>query len=140
MFLLDTNILSAIIGARPVPEVAAWITRQPSERLFTAAICQAEILSGIAVMPDGRRRAALESAARAMFTEDFEGRLLAFDGAAAVSYAELYAVRRQIGRPAGTVDLMIASVARVHGASVVTRDSGGFDGCGLTVINPWTAS
>ena len=66
--------------------------------------------------------------------------LEAFDGAAAVAYAELYAARRHVGRPAGTVDLMIASVARVHGASVVTRDSGGFDGCGLTVIDPWTAS
>jgi predicted nucleic acid-binding protein len=32
---------------------------------------------------------------------------------------------------------MIAAVARSHGAEVVTRDSGGFEGCGLTVIDPW---
>jgi predicted nucleic acid-binding protein len=34
---------------------------------------------------------------------------------------------------------MITSVARSHGASVITRDISGFEGCGLTVINPWTA-
>ena len=26
------------------------------------------------------------------------------------------------------------------GASVVTRDTGGFEGCGLPVINPWDAA
>jgi hypothetical protein len=35
---------------------------------------------------------------------------------------------------------MIAAVARSRDASVVTRDVGGFEGCGLTVINPWMAS
>ena len=30
MFVLDTNILSAIVSARPSPEVAAWIARQPA--------------------------------------------------------------------------------------------------------------
>ena len=56
MFLLDTNILSAVMGSRPAPEVAKWMARQPPELLFTAAVCQAEILSGIAVLPKGRRR------------------------------------------------------------------------------------
>ena len=36
----------------PSPEVAAWVSRQPSELLFTASVCQAEILAGIAVLPD----------------------------------------------------------------------------------------
>jgi predicted nucleic acid-binding protein len=36
-------------------------------------------------------------------------------------------------------DLMIASIARVKAASLVTRDVGGFEHCGLTVIDPWTA-
>ena len=56
MFLLDTNILSAVMGTRPAPEVASWMTQQAADLLFTAAVCQAEILSGIAVLPKGRRR------------------------------------------------------------------------------------
>jgi predicted nucleic acid-binding protein len=139
MFVLDTNILSAMMRPQPVAEVAAWIARQPAELLFTAAVCQAEILSGLAIMPQGRRRFDLEAAARAMFTEDFEGRVLPFDMEAAVIYADIFAARRQAGRPTATVDLMIASVARSRGASVVTRDVSGFEGCGLILIDPWSA-
>lgn len=140
MFLLDTNILSAVMATRPAPEVAHWMTLQPADLLFTAAVCQAEILSGIAVLSTGRRREALEMAALAMFREDFAGRILPFDTDAAVIYAELFALRRSAGRPAATADLMIASIARVHGATVVTRDTGDFEGCGLALINPWSAS
>ena|SRR5205823_4527855 len=85
MFLLDTNILSAVMGTRPAPEVASWMTQQPADLLFTAAVCQAEILSGIAVLPkgphgsspwaEGPRREALEMAALSMFREDFAGRI-----------------------------------------------------------------
>ena len=43
-------------------------------------------------------------------------------------------------RPAATADLMIASIARVRGASMVTHDTAGFAGCDLTLIDPWTNS
>ena len=136
MFLLDTNILSAVMGSRPALQVAEWMAAQPPDLLFTATICQAEILSGIAVLPQGRRRAGLEIAALAMFREDFAGRILAFYSDAAVIYAELFAVRRAAVRPTATADLMIAAIARTRGASVVTRDSGDFEACGLILINP----
>ena len=41
MFLLDTNILSAVMGTRPVPKVASWMEELPPDLLFTAAVCQA---------------------------------------------------------------------------------------------------
>jgi predicted nucleic acid-binding protein len=137
MFLLDTNILSAMMSSRPAPEVAAWIVKQAIAELFTTSISQVEILSGLAIMRESRRRRDLEAAARAMFTEDFEGRVLPFDQNAAVAYADIFAARRRAGRPAATLDLMIASVARSRGASMVTRDVSGFEGSGVTVINPW---
>ena len=139
MLLLDTNILSAMMRPQPSPALATWIAAQPIETLFTAAICQAEILAGLAIMPAGRRRHALAAAAQAMFAEDFAGRVLAFDAAAAPHYAALFAARRQSGRPSAAPDLMIAAIARANDASVVTRDSGGFAGCGLTVIDPWSS-
>jgi len=137
MFVLDTNALSAIMGRRPVPEVAAWVAAQPEELLFTTAVCQAEILAGIATLPDGRRRRALETAARAIFADDLDGRILPFDQTAAGLYSELFAARKRSGRPTTTADLMIAAVARANGARMVTRDTGGFEGCGLALINPW---
>jgi hypothetical protein len=139
-FVLDTNVLSAIMGARPAPEVATWIAGQPENALFTTTICQAEILSGLAVMPEGRRRFALETAARAIFTDDFGGRVLPFDTAAAAAYADIFAARRRAGRPTAPLDLMIAAVARAKGASVVTRDIGGFEDCGVPLVDPWQTS
>ena len=135
----DPNVLSAIMGSQPVPEVAAWVSTQPEELLFTASVCQAEILAGIEILTDGRRRRILEAAARAIFRDDFDGRILPFDAAAASLYAELFAVRKQAGRSTAMADLMIAAVARARGAHMVTRNAGDFEGCGLALINPWEA-
>jgi toxin FitB len=139
MFVLDTDVLSAIMGSRPTPEVAAWIASQPEDALFTTTICQAEILSGIGIMPEGRRRLVLETAAQAMFTDDFSGRVLPFDTEAAVAYSEIFAARRRAGRSTAPLDLMIAAIARAKGAGVVTRDIGGFEDCGVALIDPWRA-
>jgi predicted nucleic acid-binding protein len=122
MFLLDTNILSAVMGTRPDPQVASWMAEQPPDLLFTAAVPQAEILSVITVLPKGRRQEALEMAALAMFRADFAGRILPFDTDAAVIYAELFALRRSAGRPAATADLMIASIARACGGGLKIKN------------------
>ena len=75
-----------------------------------------------------------------MFDDDFADRVLAFDREAAIAYGDLFAARRRVGRPGSTADLMIASIARSKAASVVTRDVGDYEHCGLTLIDPWTAS
>lgn len=137
MFVLDTNILSAMMAPAPAPEVAAFVSGQPAELLFTASICQAEILFCIAIMPEGRRRLDLEAAARTMFLEDFEGRVLPFDAEAAIAYADIFAARRRTGRPAAAVDLIIAAVACCRNATVVTRNAADFEACGGAIINPW---
>ena len=139
IFVLDTNILSAIMSARPSPEVAAWIAGQPEDALFTTTICQAEILAGLAVMPEGHRRVALETAAQAIFADDFNGRVLPFDAAAAAAYADISATRPRAGRSTAPLDLMIAAVARAKGAGVVTCDIGGFEDCGVPLVDPWHA-
>jgi len=63
MLIVDINILSAMMSAQPVPQVAARVAEQKMDLLFTAAVCQAEILSGLWIMPQGRRREAVEVAA-----------------------------------------------------------------------------
>ncbi|HEY6431825.1 MAG TPA: type II toxin-antitoxin system VapC family toxin [Acetobacteraceae bacterium] len=140
MFILDTNILSAMMSLQPVPQVAGWMNRQPEDLLFTTSISQAEIFAALAIMADGRRRRGLEAAATSIFTDEFDGRVLPFDMEAAIAYAGIFAARRRAGRPAATLDLMIAAIARACGASVVTRDTGGFADCGITLIDPWTVS
>ena len=62
-----------------------------------------------------------------------------FDAAAAAAYADIFAARRRAGRPTAPLDLMIAAVARANGAGVVTRDIGGFEDCGVPLVDPWQA-
>jgi toxin FitB len=139
MYLLDADVLSALMSARPPPEVAAWVSARHPRQLHTASVCQAEILAGLAVMPEGRRRLDLEAAARAVFEEDFEGRVLPFDMAAAEVYAAVFAARRRAGRPAKTLGLVTAATIRAHGAAVVIRNAADFELCGVEVVNPWAA-
>jgi toxin FitB len=139
MFLLDTNVLSALMSVRPPPAVAAWVSAQPTDLLFTAAVCQAEIFAGLAILPKGRRRHALETAARGMFHDDFAGRILPFDADTTEAYADIFANRRRAGQSVSTIDIMIAAIARAHGASIVTRNIADFEGCGAPIINPWAA-
>lgn len=137
MFLLNTNVLSALISTAPPLQVARWVAAQPLELLFTATVCQAEILAGLAVMPAGRRRDALQRAARLMFEQDFGGRVLSFDGRAAASYASSFAARRRAGRPVAEIDLLIAATASANGFTVVTRNVADFADSGVSIFNPW---
>lgn len=137
MYLLDTNVLSAMMSSQPAASITTWIADRPEEELFTTSICQAEILAGIANLPEGRRRQLLHTAALEIFEADFSGRVLSFDQEAARHYAELYAARRQAGRSVGMADLMIAAIARANSAQLVTRNTHDFEGCGVPLIDPW---
>jgi predicted nucleic acid-binding protein len=102
--------------------VLQWISSRPAVSLYTTSITQTEILNGVLALPAGRRRRNIETAADTMFKEEFSGRILAFDSAAARRYAELVNDRRRRGRPISQFGAQIAAIARVAGASVATRN------------------
>ncbi len=135
--LLDTNVLSELLRAQPDPAVLAWVAAQPADSLFVSAVTQAEMLLGARLLPVGKRRQQLEQALYAMFSEDFASRVLPFDSSAAADYAEAVAARRRAGTPISQFDAQIAAVALSHRLGVATRNVADFEGCGLTVINPW---
>ena len=137
MIVLDTNVLSELMKAEPAENVVAWVGEQPASSLFVTAINQAEILYGIALLPDGRRRSAFAAAATAMFEEDFGARILAFGSDAAEAYADIAAVRRRQGRPISQFDAQIAAIARSTGAALATRNVADFEGCDVTLVDPW---
>ena len=73
MIVLDTNVVSEALRPRPADAVKRWMRAQPSTNLFTTSICEAEILYGVALLPAGRRRSALEEEVAAIFRDDFFG-------------------------------------------------------------------
>lgn len=118
-------------------KVLAWF-QQKSAPFHTSTVTRAEILLGIALLPEGKRRDALAVAAEKMFAEDFAGRCLAFDNEAAAEYALLVAARYRDGLPISTEDGQIGAIALRHNLSLATRNGKDFARIeGLTVLNPW---
>lgn len=136
ILLLDTNVVSELMRPEPAPVVRTWMARFPAAALHVSTISAAEILAGIARLPDGRRKEALAEQAEAMFAAEFAGRVLGFGLEAAPAYAAITAARERAGRPIAVQDAMIAAIAHVHDATVVTRDRG-LQGCGVPVVDPW---
>jgi hypothetical protein len=137
MIVLDTNVLSETLRPRPADSVKQWMAAQAAALLYTTAISQAEILYGVALLPGGRRKLTLQEMAEAIFGQAFLGRVLPFDSAAAISFAQIAAMRRRSGRPISEADAQIAAIAHSRGAAIATRSVGDFENCGIEVISPW---
>lgn len=137
MIVLDTNVLSELLRLRPEPNVVEWLLGQARSRLFTTAISRGEMLLGVLVLPDGQRKRRLLQEVQAIFATDMTGRVLPYDGDAADAHAKFVAARRAQGRPVATPDAMIAGIARSRGAMLATRNVRDFEGCGITLIDPW---
>jgi toxin FitB len=138
--LLDTNVLSELIRPRPDPSVRSWIALQRPDSLFVSAVTQAEMLLGAALLPAGKRRAALEVALRSMFDEEFAHRVLPFDGAASPLYAQIVTARQRAGRPMSQFDAQIAAIASSRSLRLATRNVRDFEGCGVRLADPWKVS
>lgn len=138
MILLDTNVLSELMRAKPDPKVLAWVDAQPVSELVICAITVAEILYGIARMPDGKRKQGLLDLAATMFDEDFAGNILPFDADAAVHYAEIAAQSEARGRGVEMADAQIAAIGRLHEAVIATRNIRHFESLGVELVDPWS--
>jgi len=139
MIVLDTNVVSELVAKVPVLAVRRWHKSVASDDLYTTTVTQAEMLFGVAILPDGRRKELLQDALTRIFAEVYAGRILPFDNAAAVHFADLAATRKRLGRPIERSDAQIAAIARSRGAAIATRNTGDFEHCGINIINPWTA-
>ena len=138
MILLDTNVLSELMRAKPAPQVLEWVDAQPAGDLVITSITVAEILYGIAKMPDGKRKQGLLDVASVMFDEDFAGNILPFDADAAVHYAEIAAETEAKGRVVDMADAQIAAIGRLHDAVIATRNIRHFETLGVALVDPWS--
>ena len=124
----------------PMRSVAAGIAERDAREMCLTAVIGAELLYGVAIMPAGKRRNALE-AAMALWLDGCRERILPFDSTAARGLAEIATDRRHAGRPTGEGDCQIAAICRSRGAALVTRNVlGMFEGTGVKVIDPWAAA
>lgn len=137
MIILDTNVVSESLKPQCAEAVTAWLDSQVAETLYLTAINAAELWSGVAVLPDGVRKATLEASLEGLLARLFGSRRLDFDDRAARAYAQLIRRTYAAGTPLPLADGLIAAIATVNGFAVATRDVTPFRAAGLTVINPW---
>jgi predicted nucleic acid-binding protein len=137
VIVLDTNVISELVRQVPSERVMAWVDAQG--KVTVTATTVAELLYGIARLPDGARKSRLAEGVREMVDERLSDRVLAFGRSAASHYAEIVAARESAGRPIGMADGQIAAICRAHGAALATRNVRDFAAVGVTVVNPWTA-
>ena len=133
IYVLDTNVISALRRPDRAPAVAAWIRQKPEDDLYLSAITIGEIARGIAQQqranPDIARDLAtwLDRTLRV-----FSDRILPFGAQDARIWGRL---SHEIGHTGA--DLMIAATALAHDAAVVTRNVADFAPTGVRVENPF---
>jgi len=139
VIILDTNVLSALMRTAPEAPVVTWLDRQPAESVWITSITVFETRLGLALVPQGRRRRALEAAFVRLLEDDLENRVLDFDAAAATSAASLAADRQRAGHPADMRDTQIAGIAIARHATLATRNVRHFADLKVPVVDPWIA-
>lgn len=123
--------------AAPSPLVVGWVDAQPPAEVWLTSITAAELRYGVARLPAGRRRNAIQKAVAALLDEDFFARILPFDADSSVAYGLLAAERERSGNPMGMADCQIAAICRSKGASLATRNIKDFIGTGVELVDPW---
>jgi predicted nucleic acid-binding protein len=140
IILLDTNVLSELLRPDPARQVERWLAAQDGAKVYFTTVGEAELRHGVSILPAGKRRNALTTAIEGLLEEDLRDRILPFDRAAARAYATIAAQRRAAGRPISQFDCQIAAIARAREATVATRNTSDYEGCGIGLIDPWTFS
>lgn len=140
-YLLDTNVISDATKPEPSPALLDWLEQQPISDLFIATFTLAEIKRGILATPLGRKRRELE----AWFSGPegplalFEGRILAFDEAAADEWARMMAEGTKTGRPRSGLDIIVVATAAANRCVVVTLNERHFRDV-VDFVNPLRAT
>jgi toxin FitB len=137
VIILDTNVVSEPMKPNGHRGVQAWLDEQIAETLYFTSISLSELLLGVEVLPDGKRKVGLAAALGELLTTLFGARVLPFDQHAATMYAGRVSRARAAGHAISMADGQIAAIAAVHGFTVATRDTGPFVAAGVPVVNPW---
>jgi hypothetical protein len=137
LIILDTNVISEFMRDAPDAEAVLWLDDQPPSSIWTTSINVYEVRSGLLAMPVGKKQALRMIGFERLLNEKIQGRIAAFDYAAAQKAAELEAAGLKAGRPRDPRDTMIAGIVLASHATLATRNTKHFDDIAKSVVNPW---
>ena len=137
-WLLDTNVASESVRARPSPAVIRWIAARPPEELAISIVTLAELRDGALTARDEARRRVLSQWIDTEIANSFHNRTLSLTTEILIDWLQLSRRLTAKGRPQVAADLLIASTARVHDLVVASRNTRHFAGTGVIVYDPWS--
>ena len=137
-WLLDTNVIAEMSGARPDPKVAKWFKSLPEQALFLSILTIAEYQKGIEHLPPGdKRRPRLQRAVMALEAR-FSGRLLSVSDQIVLRWGAIGGeVKRLTRHSPSVIDTMLAATAIEHDLYLATRNVVHVASSGAIVFNPW---
>ena len=133
MFLLDTDVLSALRRRERHPGAVRWVETQRTADLYISVVTVGEIERGITQQQPRDPSFAGELALwldRVLAW--YSDRILIVDAATARRWGQLSATLGHDG-----ADLLIAATALEHGLTVVTRNARHFEPTGVPTLNPF---
>ena len=132
MFLLDTDVLSALRRRERNPNVSRWVEGRRTSDLHISVVTVGEIERGITQQqrhdPSFAQELALWLDRVLAWYSD---RILQVDAATARRWGQLSATIGHEG-----ADLIIAATALEHGLTVVTRNVRHFEPTGVPIVDP----
>jgi len=134
--LLDTCVVSEIQKPDGNQRVKDAVLRLAPDDVFLSAITVGEVRYGISLLPDGRKRTALEHWFMRL-QEEYSDRILPVTVDIARDWGELTAQVRRSGGMLFPADGLIAASALRHGMRVLTRNTRDFAASGVPLIDPW---
>jgi predicted nucleic acid-binding protein len=138
-FLLDTNVISEWVKARPNPGVIAWLAGVDEDRVFMSVVTLAELRYGVERMAAAsRRKERLDEWLRDELPVRFEGRILPISDVIAHAWGKVVARSEAAGRPIGAIDAFIAATVETYDFILVTRNASDFDSVVKSILNPWS--
>ena len=136
-FLLDTNIISELVKAKPEPIVTAWIENIDESLLYLSVLTLGEIRKGITSLRDGARRVSLEAWLDRDLVLRFSDRIISIDLDVADRWGRIAGNARK--KPLPVIDGLLAATALHYDLTLVTRNIADIAGSGVAVFNPWEA-
>jgi len=138
-YLVDTNIPSELTREKPDARVSAFLRNAGKRTVFLSVMTIGEICKGIAGLPAGQRRTALQDWLDIEVRSWFAGRILPVTESIAERWGHLAATAKQQGLTLAVVDGVIAATALHHDLILVTRNVRDFAGLSIDISNPWEA-
>ena len=134
--LLDICVLAELRNPQGNEAVKATVALIPDDDLYLSALIVGDIAGAIALLPNGRRKRALNDWLITLKSQ-FADRVLAVDFETAQVWGEIRGRVQQSGEALSTVTGLIAATALRHGLHIMTRYPTRFAATGVLIVDPW---